>query len=74
MKFYQKNWFIILMLIIFFPVGLLLMWKFASWNKMTKWIITSLIAVIAAFSVFIESDESKTEEAVVKELDKEQQK
>jgi hypothetical protein len=31
-KFYQKTWFIILMLLIFFPVGLILMWATNKWN------------------------------------------
>ena len=32
MKLYEKNWFVVLMLILFFPVGLYLMWKHTKWN------------------------------------------
>lgn len=46
MKFYEKTWFIILMLIVFFPVGLFLMWKYTTWNKTAKIIVTVLIAAL----------------------------
>ena len=50
MKIYEKNWFIILMLVLFFPVGLFLMWKNAKWHKTAKIIVTALIVVMAIFS------------------------
>ena len=50
MKIYEKNWFIILMLVLFFPVGLFLMWKNAKWNKTVKIIISVLVVAIAIFS------------------------
>ena len=60
MKIYEKNWFIILMLVLFFPVGLFLMWKKAKWNKTVKIIVTALIVVMAIFSNG--SEESKNVE------------
>lgn len=45
-KFYKKNWFVILMLILFWPVGLFLMWKYSPWSKTTKIIVTVVIAVL----------------------------
>ena len=50
MKIYEKNWFIILMLVVFFPVGLFLMWKNAKWHKTVKIIISVLFAVMVIFS------------------------
>ena len=50
MKIYEKNWFIILMLVLFFPVGLFLMWKNAKWHKTVKIIISVLVVAIAIFS------------------------
>ena len=50
MKIYEKNWFIILMLVLFFPVGLFLMWKSAKWHKTVKIIISVLVVAIAIFS------------------------
>lgn len=44
-KFYQRTWFIILLLIFFFPVGLFLMWKYSDWNKIVKIIITVLLVI-----------------------------
>jgi len=45
-KWYQKTLFIILLLILFFPVGLFLMWKYANWKPKTKWIITGVFIAI----------------------------
>lgn len=47
MKFYQKTWFIILMLIFVWPVGLFLMWKYTTWNKILKGIITVFLVWLA---------------------------
>lgn len=43
-KWYQTTGGIIALLILFFPVGLFLMWKHATWNKTTKWIVTGIFA------------------------------
>ena len=45
-RFYQSNWFIILMLIFVFPLGLFLMWRYASWKRVWKISATVLIALI----------------------------
>lgn len=47
--FYCQSWFIIMMLFIFFPVGLFLMWRYSSWNSKAKFIVSFifLAAVIA---------------------------
>ena len=60
MKFYEKDWFIVLMLIVFFPVGLFLMWKYSKWNKTAKIIISVFFAVMVIFSNG--SEESKNVE------------
>ncbi|MGG3890086.1 excalibur calcium-binding domain-containing protein [Metabacillus fastidiosus] len=39
----EKTWFIVLMLFIFFPVGLFLMWRYANWNRIAKSIVTGVI-------------------------------
>ncbi len=46
-KWYQKTGWIIALLILFFPVGLFLMWKYTNWKKPIKGIITALILLIA---------------------------
>lgn len=45
-KWYQSTGGIIALLILFFPVGLYLMWKHATWNKTVKWIVTGVFAFI----------------------------
>ena len=60
MKIYEKNWFIILMLVVFFPVGLFLMWKNAKWHKTVKIIISVFFAIMVIFSNG--SEESKNVE------------
>lgn len=43
-KWYQSTVGIIILLILFFPVGLYLMWRYASWNKTAKWIVSGVMA------------------------------
>lgn len=44
-KWYQKTPGIVLLIILFFPIGLFLMWRHATWSTMTKAIITGFFAV-----------------------------
>jgi len=44
-KFYQTTWFTILMLIIFFPVGIFLMWKYNRFNQTARLIISTIFAL-----------------------------
>ncbi len=57
-KWYQKSWFTILMLIIFFPAGIYLMWKHTNWNKIVKIVITVFFAFIMSVALF--GDDSDT--------------
>ena len=50
MKFYEKDWFVILMLILFFPAGLFLIWKYSKWPRVAKIIVTIVIAILAVLS------------------------
>ena len=73
MKFYEKDWFVILMLILFFPVGLFLMWKYSKWQKVAKIIVTIVIAAIAIFSDASKESknvETKNTNAEVETVDK----
>ncbi len=45
-KWYQTSWATILFLFLFFPVGLFLMWKYTTWNKVAKWIITGFYGLV----------------------------
>jgi hypothetical protein len=45
-KWYQKTGGIIFWLIVFFPVGLYLMWKHANWHKTAKWVVTAVYALL----------------------------
>lgn len=45
-KWYQKSIWVIILLILFFPVGLFLMWKYTNWNKKAKIVITGIFALI----------------------------
>lgn len=44
-KWYQKPITVILSLILFFPVGLLLMWKHEVWTKTTRLIVTGILGL-----------------------------
>lgn len=59
-KWYEKTWLVILALIIFWPVGLFLMWKYKPrWNLAVKIIITVILAYSFYFSFF--SDDTSEE-------------
>lgn len=45
-EFYKENWFVILMLILLFPLGLVLMWSYENFTKDTRIAVT---AVLGAF-------------------------
>lgn len=51
-KWFQKSIIIIAALILFFPIGLYLMWRYAGWNKIIKLGISGffLLVLIAGFS------------------------
>src|SRR5699024_586542 len=50
-NWYEQTWVIVLCLIFFFPVGLTLMWYFADWSNVFKFIVT--IGVVAFIFMFI---------------------
>lgn len=60
MKWYQKSWGIILILIVFFPIGIYLMWRYAKWNKIIKSVITGIFALMVIGSVSTPEQESST--------------
>lgn len=47
MKFYEKTWFTVIALFLFFPIGLFLMWKYEKFNKG----IRILISIFFGFSI-----------------------
>jgi len=40
--YYYSNWFVIFMLILFFPAGLILMWKGNNFGKTSRIIISAI--------------------------------
>lgn len=45
-KFYEQTWFIVLILIVFFPAGLVLVWTNKQWSQKSKIIATVIVAVL----------------------------
>lgn len=72
-KIYQKTWFIILMLIIFFPVGLFLMWRYSSWNKVVKILVSAVFAIALIISFVTPSDGSSKQTDNNEIIEQEQQ-
>ncbi len=50
-KFYQKGWFTILLLILFWPAGLIVMWVNNVFSKKVRIIITAIFAVLMLSSL-----------------------
>jgi len=44
---YEKDSGVILLLLLFWPVGLYLMWKHSKWSKTTKWSITTILGFMS---------------------------
>jgi hypothetical protein len=64
---YRSSALIVLLLISFYPVGVFLMWKGASWSKRTKMIISiplSLFTLLVVFGVILNASGYKRSEAV----------
>ena len=55
-KWYQKTGGIIFWLIVFFPVGLYMMWKYADWKKIVK-IVISTICMCSIIMGFFSGDD-----------------
>lgn len=45
-KWYKTNWGVILLLFIFYPLGLYFMWRNTSWKPKVKWGITTIFALL----------------------------
>ena len=56
-KFYTKTWFMLLMLVLFAPIGIFLMWQFH--DEMKKDIKIILTIVFAIFFFFVGGDEKE---------------
>lgn len=72
-KWYEKNLAIILLLILFFPVGLFLMWKYSRWNVVAKIVISIFfgIALIANMGSGGKTASTETATSTVQEQPKE---
>lgn len=63
-KWFQQDWAIVLLLVVFFPVGLYLMWKHAKWSQKAKGIVTGVLALVVVASVALKPPEpTKTAES-----------
>lgn len=65
LKWFQKKQGIIVLLILFFPVGIYLMWKYSEWNNKTKAIVTAIILIGVIFVKTDESSDSKINESSI---------
>ena len=57
-KWYKKPVAIVVLIFVFFPVGLFLMWKYTNWSKGVKIAITAFIVIAAFFSIPSSPEES----------------
>ena len=59
-KWYEKTNGIIVLLFLFFPIGLWLMWKKSDWNSSTKILVTSFFVLIILIPEVFKPDNSKS--------------
>lgn len=48
-RWYQDTFWVIVLLVIFWPAGVYLMWKYMKWHVVVKAIVTIIIALIVIF-------------------------
>jgi hypothetical protein len=60
-KWYQSTIGAVIFLILFFPVGLYLMWKYTNWNSKAKWVVTGFFGLIVLVSVVSGNGSSKNQ-------------
>ncbi|MCH4414289.1 hypothetical protein [Staphylococcus haemolyticus] len=60
-SFYKKDWFIFLSLIFFFPLGVFLMWRYTSFKKSTKIIISFVFAILFVLAIILPDSDSDEE-------------
>lgn len=62
--FYGRGWFVVIMLILFFPIGLALMWVASDWSKKAKWWVTGIVGFFLILTLFDESEDVESEEEI----------
>ena len=61
-KFYEKNWFMWVTLILFAPVGIFLMWKYKRFGKVPRVVLSCVFAI--CFLVVLGTNQSNTHNVV----------
>src|SRR5687767_6382656 len=56
-KWYHKPLGIVLLLIVFFPIGLYLMWRYANWTPRTKGIVTAVVVGLFGLISLVDTPE-----------------
>lgn len=62
-KFYQKTWFIWLMIFIFWPAGLVLLWMSSKYGKKVKLAVTAIFVGFLALGMFSAANTDKEKSA-----------
>lgn len=60
---HKRTWFVVLWLILFFPVGLILMWVSKKWSTVTRSVVTVGILILFTVGAIINPDTSTTANA-----------
>lgn len=60
-KWYQNNLAIVGLLVIFFPIGLFLMWKYSKWDKRIKLVITGFFVILILIGASDGGDKTRTQ-------------
>ena len=48
----KKTWFVILMLVIFWPLGIYLMWRHQKFNKIVRIVISTIFVIMTISMMF----------------------
>ena len=62
-RWYEKPWVIVIALILFFPLGPFLMWRWAPWSSRAKWVVSGVVGVLVLTSAASQPQEENDEAA-----------
>jgi hypothetical protein len=60
-KWYKSPIGVVFLLVIFFPIGLYLMWKYMNWNNKVKWGVTGFFGLMIVIDGIVSNFQSKNQ-------------
>jgi len=60
--FYGRGWFVVLVLLLFYPIGVVLLWAATDWGKKSRWVLTVILGLLFLIRIGGETEEAEIQE------------